>query len=160
MATKKELKKEAERLGADVPSDASKEDLERLVDQGAAGTSAEPPAGVEGRSIDTQEDAPNSEQSEEGTFEKVYVTTAKIEESELPKYERNIRQQAQQVGLRTTGDVSLDSQETAKDGVSIRSTFTVPVVRAASAEAVEVATVDAVVSDEEATEGEKEATKA
>lgn len=126
-----------------------------------AGVVAQPPAGVEGRSLDGEnegdaaqdeaEDLPNAEQSDEGTFTKDYVIlgTEFDEETELPKYERNVRQQAQQVGLRTTGDVKLKGTEKQSDGESLRVTFEVPVVRAAATGAEGEATVSAVAANDE-----------
>lgn len=99
-------------------------------------TDPTPSAGVEGRSIDGG-DAPAAEdQGDEGTFTKVYVIQGEKPE-DVTEYERNVIEQARQVGLRATGDVTLADSDTTKErrGSTTRLTFTVEVARASTASA-------------------------
>lgn len=153
MPTKKTLLKRAEDQGLDVSTSMTKDEIETKLASQPAGM--QPTAGVEGRSIDTDsDDIPNATQEDEGTFEKVYVVRGdefdENDEERMGDFERNVRQQAQQVGLRTTGDVTLDSQEDQGDGESIRLTFTVPVIRAAAPQyEAEEDSINAVITNDE-----------
>lgn len=154
MATKKELQKQAEEAGITVSSSATKKELEEALAEAEGGS-----AGVEGRSLDTKTETPNALQEDAGTFEKVYVVQGgEPSKDDLDRYERNVRQQAQQAGLRTTGDVKLVKRTTKKHrrSESTRLVFHVPVVTAFSALGDEEPTVSEVASNEEA---EKEPVK-
>lgn len=156
MPTKKQLKQQADDLGLDVKSSATKDELKAALDSRHV---PQPSAGVEGRSLDEDTDLPNAAQTDEGTFTKEYVILGDFDqddEERMGDYERNVRQQAQQVGLRTTGDVTLESQEQHSDGVSTRVRFTVPVLSASvPAEQLLPEEVGAVVSNDEADEIEE-----
>lgn len=125
MATLKQKIAEARNKGISVPSGTNKEGVEDLLQKAQSEALVQPTAGVEGRSLDSETDLSNAEQSTEGEFTKVYVIAGEGFNEEDIK--RNFQLQAQQVGVRLKEEVTIES---VTKGNNIRVTCTAQVIKA------------------------------
>lgn len=115
---KKDLIAEAKSKGLDVNEKMTVAQLTDLLEKAESDAPARRSAGVEGRSADAPTDVPLDEQTNEGEFVRVFVTSSDtVDESRLISGTIN---QAIQQGMRPTGEASVS----VKDG---RATVTIPV---------------------------------